>query len=158
MLKDSKTQPLWWRENYFTSKVNWNLWVKLSEYVCVVSFARGALHPLLHREQVHALHQVLQGYASVSQRAIQNLFNCATASSLWHHLPCVRVLRACVCVCVRLPVCVFLCMCVCVHALHRESRTHCIDIETAHMQGCEMLDQAVLVRELAQRAAQRWQK
>lgn len=27
----------------------------------------------------------------------------------------------------------------------RESRTHCIDIETAYVQGCEMLDQAVLV-------------
>uniref|UniRef100_A0A3P8WSB3 RING finger protein 207 n=1 Tax=Cynoglossus semilaevis TaxID=244447 RepID=A0A3P8WSB3_CYNSE len=27
----------------------------------------------------------------------------------------------------------------------QESRTHCIDIETAYMQGCEMLDQAVLV-------------
>nr|XP_029133017.1 RING finger protein 207 [Labrus bergylta] len=26
-----------------------------------------------------------------------------------------------------------------------ESRTHCIDIETAYVQGCEMLDQAVLV-------------
>ncbi|XP_034724162.1 RING finger protein 207 [Etheostoma cragini] len=26
-----------------------------------------------------------------------------------------------------------------------ESRTHCIDIETAYMQGCEILDQAVLV-------------
>lgn len=29
----------------------------------------------------------------------------------------------------------------------RESRSHCIDIETAYVQGCEMLDQAVLVRE-----------
>lgn len=28
----------------------------------------------------------------------------------------------------------------------RESRTHCIDIETAYAHGCEMLDQAVLVR------------
>lgn len=30
--------------------------------------------------------------------------------------------------------------CVC-----RESRAHCIDIETAYMQGCQRLDQAVMV-------------
>lgn len=29
----------------------------------------------------------------------------------------------------------------------RESRAHCIDIETAYVQGCEKLDQAVLVGE-----------
>lgn len=27
----------------------------------------------------------------------------------------------------------------------RESRAHCIDIETAYMQGCQRLDQAVMV-------------
>lgn len=32
--------------------------------------------------------------------------------------------------------------------IYRESRAHCIDIETAYMQGCEKLDQAVLVRSL----------
>ncbi|KAF1392054.1 hypothetical protein PFLUV_G00048540 [Perca fluviatilis] len=35
----------------------------------------------------------------------------------------------------------------CFRDMQVESRTHCIDIETAYMQGCEMLDQAVLVRE-----------
>ncbi|XP_056293168.1 RING finger protein 207 isoform X7 [Pseudoliparis swirei] len=34
----------------------------------------------------------------------------------------------------------------CFRDMQVESRTHCIDIETAHMQGCEMLDRAVLVR------------
>ncbi|XP_031727637.1 RING finger protein 207 [Anarrhichthys ocellatus] len=33
----------------------------------------------------------------------------------------------------------------CFRDMQVESRTHCIDIETAYMQGCEMLDQAVLV-------------
>nr|XP_020470994.1 RING finger protein 207 isoform X2 [Monopterus albus] len=33
----------------------------------------------------------------------------------------------------------------CFRDMQLESRTHCIDIETAYMQGCEMLDQAVLV-------------
>ncbi|XP_070706361.1 RING finger protein 207 [Pempheris klunzingeri] len=33
----------------------------------------------------------------------------------------------------------------CFRDMKVESRTHCIDIETAYMQGCEMLDQAVLV-------------
>ncbi|XP_056293166.1 RING finger protein 207 isoform X5 [Pseudoliparis swirei] len=33
----------------------------------------------------------------------------------------------------------------CFRDMQVESRTHCIDIETAHMQGCEMLDRAVLV-------------
>ncbi|XP_043978557.1 RING finger protein 207-like isoform X1 [Gambusia affinis] len=33
----------------------------------------------------------------------------------------------------------------CFRDMQVESRTHCIDIETAYAQGCEMLDQAVLV-------------
>uniref|UniRef100_A0A8P4KKE7 RING finger protein 207 n=1 Tax=Dicentrarchus labrax TaxID=13489 RepID=A0A8P4KKE7_DICLA len=33
----------------------------------------------------------------------------------------------------------------CFRDMQLESRTHCIDIETAYVQGCEMLDQAVLV-------------
>uniref|UniRef100_A0A3P8NJ27 RING finger protein 207 n=1 Tax=Astatotilapia calliptera TaxID=8154 RepID=A0A3P8NJ27_ASTCA len=33
----------------------------------------------------------------------------------------------------------------CFRDMQVESRSHCIDIETAYMQGCEMLDQAVLV-------------
>ncbi|XP_027135270.1 RING finger protein 207 isoform X1 [Larimichthys crocea] len=33
----------------------------------------------------------------------------------------------------------------CFRDMQVECRTHCIDIETAYMQGCEMLDQAVLV-------------
>uniref|UniRef100_A0A3Q3KZR1 RING finger protein 207 n=1 Tax=Mastacembelus armatus TaxID=205130 RepID=A0A3Q3KZR1_9TELE len=33
----------------------------------------------------------------------------------------------------------------CFRDMQVESRTHCIDIETAYVQGCEMLDQAVLV-------------
>ncbi|KAF0035566.1 hypothetical protein F2P81_013324 [Scophthalmus maximus] len=33
----------------------------------------------------------------------------------------------------------------CFRDMQVESRTHCIDIETAYMQGCDMLDQAVLV-------------
>ncbi|XP_060925174.1 RING finger protein 207-like [Limanda limanda] len=33
----------------------------------------------------------------------------------------------------------------CFRDMQVESRTHCIDTETAYMQGCEMLDQAVLV-------------
>ncbi|XP_062272213.1 RING finger protein 207 [Scomber scombrus] len=33
----------------------------------------------------------------------------------------------------------------CFRDMQMESRTHCIDIETAYVQGCEMLDQAVLV-------------
>ncbi|XP_023147392.2 RING finger protein 207 isoform X4 [Amphiprion ocellaris] len=33
----------------------------------------------------------------------------------------------------------------CFRDMQVESRTHCIDIETAYSQGCEMLDQAVLV-------------
>ncbi|KAK7913433.1 hypothetical protein WMY93_013644 [Mugilogobius chulae] len=33
----------------------------------------------------------------------------------------------------------------CFRDMQIESRTHCIDIETAYVQGCEMLDQAVLV-------------
>ncbi|XP_071380054.1 RING finger protein 207 [Centroberyx affinis] len=37
----------------------------------------------------------------------------------------------------------------CFRDMQVESRTHCIDIETAYVQGCEMLDQAVLaVKEL----------
>lgn len=36
----------------------------------------------------------------------------------------------------------------CGDCMYRESRAHCIDIETAYMQGCEKLDQAVLVRSL----------
>ncbi|XP_056130094.1 RING finger protein 207 [Lampris incognitus] len=37
----------------------------------------------------------------------------------------------------------------CFRDMQVESRTHCIDIETAYIQGCEMLDQAVLaVKEL----------
>uniref|UniRef100_G3NK89 Ring finger protein 207a n=1 Tax=Gasterosteus aculeatus TaxID=69293 RepID=G3NK89_GASAC len=35
----------------------------------------------------------------------------------------------------------------CFRDMQVESRTHCIDIETAHMKGCEMLDRAVQVRE-----------
>lgn len=31
------------------------------------------------------------------------------------------------------------------HRARRESRAHCIDIETAYMQGCQRLDQAVMV-------------
>ncbi|XP_056293167.1 RING finger protein 207 isoform X6 [Pseudoliparis swirei] len=38
----------------------------------------------------------------------------------------------------------------CFRDMQVESRTHCIDIETAHMQGCEMLDRAVLEK-LAER-------
>ncbi|CAL8238417.1 unnamed protein product [Merluccius merluccius] len=37
----------------------------------------------------------------------------------------------------------------CFRDMQGENRTHCIDIETAYVQGCEMLDQAVLaVKEL----------
>ncbi|KAM8916705.1 RING finger protein 207 isoform 2-T4 [Spinachia spinachia] len=37
----------------------------------------------------------------------------------------------------------------CFRDMQVESRTHCVDIETAHMKGCEMLDRAVLaVKEL----------
>lgn len=31
--------------------------------------------------------------------------------------------------------------------LDRESRAHCVDLESAYVQGCERLEQAVLVRE-----------
>lgn len=30
--------------------------------------------------------------------------------------------------------------------LDRESRAHCVDLESAYVQGCERLEQAVLVR------------
>uniref|UniRef100_A0A8D0AIU9 RING finger protein 207 n=1 Tax=Sander lucioperca TaxID=283035 RepID=A0A8D0AIU9_SANLU len=42
----------------------------------------------------------------------------------------------------------------CFRDMQVESRTHCIDIETAYMQGCEMLDQAVLVVKELQTSAQ----
>lgn len=74
--------------------------------------ARGALHHVLHREEVHALHQLLQGHAGVS-----------SAGPAPAPCPVPRPdARA-----------------------RRESRAHCIDIETAYMQGCQRLDQAVMV-------------
>ncbi|XP_070815740.1 RING finger protein 207 [Chaetodon trifascialis] len=42
----------------------------------------------------------------------------------------------------------------CFRDMQVESRTHCIDIETAYVQGCEMLDQAVLVVKELQTSAQ----
>lgn len=82
------------------------------------STARGALHHVLHREEVHALHQLLQGHAGVSVPV-------SPYASPWPRVPAV-------------PSC---------PPRHRESRAHCIDIETAYVQGCEKLDQAVLVGE-----------
>lgn len=39
-----------------------------------------------------------------------------------------------------------------VAASRRESRAHCEDLESAYVQGCERLEQAVLVRERDQGA------
>lgn len=89
----------------------------LTNDMCVCSSSRRALHPFLYWEKLHALHQMFQRHASVSS---------STDLSLRSIPPFLNECSASV--------------------FCRESRTHCIDIETAYVQGCEMLDQAVLVR------------
>lgn len=48
------------------------VWIEVKRRLCLRSSPRGALHPVLDRESVYALHQVLQRHASVSEHSTQN--------------------------------------------------------------------------------------
>lgn len=87
--------------------------------------ARRALHHVLHRKKVNAMHQLFPRHASVSAAL-------PLQRGYWYSdFTGMQPLRA-----GALMSC---------FVSRRESRAHCIDIETAYMQGCEKLDQAVLV-------------
>lgn len=157
----------------------WRICGRCVKCLCVLSSARGAVHPLLHWEQVHALYQVLQRHASVSEStwhwvwlssplissplassAVVSLCLILSPRLLWSplvssplitsHLLLSHFAASPLSSCLLsspIPSSPLPSLNWCLSVCCRESRTHCIDIETAYMQGCDMLDQAVLVRD-----------
>lgn len=81
------------------------------------SAARRALHHVLHRQEVAAVHSLLPGHAGVGRGS--------GGGGGAGGRPEAGLTRA------RRP--------------RRESRAHCVDLESAYVQGCERLEQAVLV-------------